>query len=130
MPKQTGFLIAGDVIAILVVTLIGFATHGETNLSVLPRMLATFLPLLVSWFLAAASLRLFEPDVTLNPRQLWRPLAAMLFAGPLAALLRAFWLGSVVIPIFGLVLTGSAGLGMLLWRSLWYLVRRAKKTSQ
>lgn len=119
MNRSNMLLVAGDTIAIAIVTVIGFATHGETTLALIPRMLTTFLPLMLGWFLAAPLLGLFDPRISSDPRQLWRPLAAMLFAAPLAALLRAYWLGSVVIPIFGLVLTGSAGLGMLVWRALW-----------
>ena len=119
MNKSTILLAAGDTLVIALVTVIGFATHGEANTAVLPRMAATFLPLAFAWFLAAVLLRLFDPQTVSRPDQLWRPLAAIIFAGPLAALLRAFWLESVVIPIFGLVLTGSAGLGMLVWRALW-----------
>jgi hypothetical protein len=124
--RSTALLVAGDATAIAVVTIIGFATHGETDLALLPRMLSTFLPLTLGWFLAAALLQLFKSGIASDFRQLWRVLAAMLFAGPLAALLRAFWLGSVVIPIFGLVLTGSAGLGMLVWRALWCWLNRSR----
>lgn len=126
MEKSTTILAAGDTLAIAIVTLIGFATHGESGLAVVPRMLATFVPLTFSWFLAAWLLGLFNLETTADPHQLWRPLAAMLFGGPLAALLRAFWLNSVVIPLFGLVLTGSAALGMLVWRGLWCWWRRSR----
>lgn len=113
------FLLLGDALAVALVTLIGFATHKETGVEFLPRMAATFAPVLVSWALAAYSLGLFDATVAANPRQLWRVLAALVFAGPLAALLRALWLNSVVIPVFALVLTGVSALGMLLWRGLW-----------
>ncbi|MBI3738930.1 MAG: hypothetical protein HY258_07780, partial [Chloroflexi bacterium] len=51
--KSKYILIFGDILAIAVVTIIGFATHGETNASFLPRMAAAFFPLCVSWFLLA-----------------------------------------------------------------------------
>lgn len=123
MKKRT-LLILGDLLAIAFVTIIGFATHGEIDLALLPRMLATFIPLTAAWFLAAPWLGLFDERITDNPRQLWRAPLAMLFAGPLAAVLRAFWLGGVVIPIFAVVLSGSAGLGMLAWRALWLILSR------
>ena len=47
------FLILGDLLAIAVITVIGFASHGETDTSFLPRMAATFVPMAVSWFLLA-----------------------------------------------------------------------------
>jgi hypothetical protein len=126
MRKNPALLVAGDLLAIAIVTLIGFATHGETNLALLPRMLATFVPVTFGWFIAAPFLGLFNLEITTNPRQLWRPVLAMVLAGPLAVLLRAFWLNTVVIPIFGLVLSGSAGLGLLVWRALWYGLTRSK----
>lgn len=122
--KPVHWLFLGDLLAIALVTLIGFATHGETQVDLLPRMLATFLPLTFGWCLTAPFLGLFDLPVTANPRQLWRPVLALVLAGPLAALLRALWLNTVVIPIFGVVLSGSAGLGMLVWRALWLVWRR------
>ena len=111
---------------IAVVTVIGFATHGEAGLTLLPRMLTTFLPLTLGWFLIAPFLGLFSPEITSAPRQLWRPALAMVFAGPLAALLRAILLNTVVIPVFGVVFSASTGLGMLAWRVLWCWLKRAK----
>jgi len=121
MNKRT-VLILGDILAIAIITIIGFATHGETELSLLPRMLTTFVPLVIAWFLVAPWLGLFAPMITDNPKMLWRTPLALVFAGPLAALLRALLLNSVVIPIFGVVLSGSAALGMLVWRLLYYFL--------
>jgi hypothetical protein len=126
MPKPGLLLVIGDLAAIAVVTVIGFATHGETGVALLPRMLSTFLPLVLGWFLVAPWLGLFNPDINLKAGQLWRPLVAMLLAGPLAALLRAFWLNTVVIPIFGVVLSASAGLGLLVWRIIWWFWQRSR----
>lgn len=123
--KNTYWLILGDILAIAIVTLIGFATHGEAGVALVPRMLTTFAPLIIGWFLLAPFLGLFNPAITSDPRQLWRPALVMVFAGPLAVLLRAFLLNTVVIPIFGAVLSGFAGLGILLWRALyWWFWRR------
>ncbi len=119
-------LFAGDILAIAIVTLIGFVTHNQANLDFLPRMAATFFPLTAAWFLAAPGLGLFDAPVTANPRQLWRPLLAMVLAGPLAAVLRAFWLGGAVIPVFVVVLSGTSALGMLAWRGLWLLLTRPR----
>jgi len=40
--KNKTILILGDGLTLLIVTLIGFATHGESGISFLPRMLAAF----------------------------------------------------------------------------------------
>jgi hypothetical protein len=117
-------LVLGDGIALAILTVIGFATHGETDMSFLPRMLTTFIPLLVSWFLIAPWLGLFNVQITSAPRQLWRPLLAMLLAAPMAAVLRAAMLNAVALPLFALILGGSAALGMLLWRGLYSVFGR------
>lgn len=114
-------LILGDILAMALLTLIGFATHGEADLSFLPRMAALFFPLSVSWFLLAPALRLFRGETVADPGQLWRPGLTAFFVAPLAAVLRGFILGSPVIPIFAAVLAGTSALGMVVWRAL-YLV--------
>jgi hypothetical protein len=75
------WLIIGDVLALAIVTMIGFATHGETGVSLLPRMLTTFGPLTLGWFLIAPFMGLFKSEITANPRQLWRPILAMIRPG-------------------------------------------------
>jgi hypothetical protein len=124
MLASSGFLILGDILAILIVTLIGFATHGEADISFLPRMAAIFFPLSISWFLLSPSLGLFQKGVTSNARQLWRPALAMLFAAPLAAVLRGFILNVPVIPIFAVVLASTSAFGMLVWRGIYFLLSR------
>jgi hypothetical protein len=117
-------LILGDLLAMALVTIIGFATHGETDLSFLPRMAALFFPLSVAWFLLAPALGLFSADETRAIKHLWRPALAMLFAAPLAGVLRGFLLNAPVIPIFAAVLAGVSVLGMVLWRFLYLLWSR------
>ena len=122
MPASTGFLVLGDVLAILIVTFIGFATHGEAEISFLPRMAAMFFPLLVAWFLFSPFLGLFQRAFTSSPRQLWRPVLAMIFAAPLAAVLRGLLLNMPIIPIFAAVLSATSAFGMLIWRGIYLFV--------
>ena len=122
--KNKIILVFGDLLALLIVTVIGFASHGETSLSALPRIPTTFLPLTAAWFLTAPWLGLFRPQVTHNPRLLWRPLLAMLLAAPTAATLRGFMLNVPVLPLFALILGGSAALIMTVWRAIFWLLRR------
>ena len=117
-------LILGDILAIGLITIIGFATHGETGLAFLPRMAATFFPLVTGWFLLAPRLGLFQDEVIYNARQLWRPALAALFAAPLAAVLRGFMLNTAIIPIFAIVLGAASALGMVVWRALYFLLNR------
>ncbi|MEZ0395040.1 MAG: DUF3054 family protein [Anaerolineales bacterium] len=121
-------LASGDTVAIAVITLIGFASHGELQISFAGRMLTTFAPLLAGWFLIAPWLGLFDQKVVSNPRQLWRPVLAMFLAAPLTAVLRAALLNSAALPLFALILGGSAALGMVFWRGAFLLAKRAQKT--
>jgi hypothetical protein len=124
MTQNRNALILGDILAIGIITLIGFATHGETDLSFLPRMAATFFPLVMGWFLLAPWLGLFQHEVIYDARQLWRPVLTVLFAAPLAAVLRGWILNAPVIPVFAIVLGASSALGMAVWRLTWYWVTR------
>lgn len=120
-------LVVGDVAAMAVITLVGFASHGELKMSFAGRMFTTFLPLLAGWFLIAPWLGLFDLRVVSDPRQLWRPVLAMLLAAPLTALLRAAMLNTVALPLFALILGGSAALGMFAWRGLFLLAHGGRR---
>lgn len=120
-------LYAGDLLAIAALTLFGFATHGETGLFFLPRMLALFVPLVLSWFLLAPALGLFRPEIAVDRKQLWRPALAALFAAPLAAVMRGFLLNAPILPIFAAVLAATSALGMLLWRFVYSWLQRSKE---
>ena len=123
---KRSYLIIGDLLAILLVTVIGFATHGELGTSFAARMGAAFFPLTIAWFLLAPFLGMFKPEVTSDPKQLWRPVLAMFFAGPFAAVLRGFLLSAPVIPIFAVVLSATSAFGMLVWRGIcFFLIRKA-----
>lgn len=124
MTQNRSVLILGDILAIGLITIIGFVTHGETDVSFLPRMAATFFPLVIGWFLLAPRLGLFQDEVIYHARQLWRPALTALFAAPLAAVLRGVMLNAPVIPIFAIVLGAASALGMVMWRALYFLLNR------
>lgn len=126
MTRSKYALAAGDLFAIAVVTAIGFATHGETDLSFLPRMAALFFPLSITWFLLAPALDLFQDETISDPKQMWRPAFVMLFAAPLAAILRGFILNAPIIPVFAAVLAFVSAAGMFLWRALYFFLVRNK----
>ncbi len=124
---KRSILILGDIIALAIVTVIGFATHGETGLSFLPRMTTTLFPLVVAWFLIAPWLGLFNPEVVLSPGLFWRPVLAMLLAAPMATILRAAMLNAAALPLFTLILGLTSALGMFIWRLIYrWLLNRAK----
>ena len=110
------FLVVGDILAIAIVTIIGFATHGETGTSFLPRMAVIFFPLTIAWFILAPWFGLFQQEIVSNSKQLWRPVFAMFFAAPFAVIIRGLILNAPIIPIFGVVLSATSAFGMIVWR--------------
>ena len=117
-------LYVGDVLALVITTLIGFATHGELKSEFLLRMVAALVPLTIAWFLLAPWFGLFQPAITSNPKQLWRPILTMIFAAPLAVVLRGLFLNAPIIPIFAIVFGATSALGMVIWRTLYFLLNR------
>jgi len=121
-------LILGDILAIGLVTIIGFSTHGEAGLSFLPRMAAVFFPLVAGWFLLAPWFGLFQDEIIRNARQLWRPALTAIFVAPMAAVLRGLILKAPIIPIFAVVLGATLALGIVIWRGFYFLLKlKARK---
>ena len=118
------FLMLGDIFAMLAITLAGFATHGELNTSFITRMSALFFPLAIAWVLLSPWFGLFQSEITFNPGQLWRPALAMLFAAPLAAVLRGLILNAPIIPLFVVVLGATSAFGMVIWRGVYLFLNR------
>ncbi|HEY6074312.1 MAG TPA: DUF3054 domain-containing protein [Anaerolineales bacterium] len=124
---KTSLVLVGDLLAIALVTLIGFATHGEAVAAFVPRMAVLYLPLALAWLVLAPSLNLFKREVISDPKQLWRAGLAMLFAAPAAVIVRGLLLNAPIVPIFGLVLSSVSALGMLVWRALVFFLSRPRK---
>jgi hypothetical protein len=114
-----GILLAGDILVLLIVTIFGFATHGELGSAGL-RMLTTFVPLVVAWILVAPHLGAFDLERSSQVGQLWRPFWAMVLAGPWAAWLRGTLLNTPIVPIFVVVLGGICAIALLVWRLLYW----------
>jgi asparagine N-glycosylation enzyme membrane subunit Stt3 len=124
--RRRAILLAGDILVLAVVTAVGFASHGTLG-SAGARMLTTFLPVLAGWFMTAPFLGVYDPQRAADWRQLWRPFWAMLLAGPMAALLRGFWLNSPILPVFVVVLGGISALSILGWRLIYALLAARKE---
>jgi len=116
----------GDIITLALVTAIGFASHGTLDSAGL-RMLTTFVPLVVAWYLIAPHLGVYDPSNVSEFRQLWRPFWAMILAAPLAAWLRGMLLNVAISPIFVLVLGGVSAVAILLWRLLYYYLATRRR---
>jgi len=130
MKNNKTFLIFGDIIAVAIVTVVGFATHGEFGISFLSRMAASFFPVLAGWFLLAPWFGLFDEQVTSNSKLLWRIPLAVIFSAPFAVILRAGMLGSAALPLFTLVLGSTTTFGLLIWRVLFLFLYRNKNGAQ
>jgi flagellar biosynthesis protein FliQ len=120
---KTPELVFGDILALLVTTLLGFITHGEVDLSFLPHFLALFVPLVIAWFLLAPWFGLFQQEISSSPRRFWRTVFAMAFVAPFAAVMRGLVLNTAILPIFVVVLAATSTIGMLLWRGLYFLLK-------
>ena len=117
-------LLFGDAVAILVVTVMGFASHDLSPVN--PRIWATFIPMLAAWLLVAPWLGLYQSESIARPIEVWRAGLAAVLAAPIAAVLRGLWLSALVVPVFALVLGAVAALGMMIWRFVWFLLLRGK----
>jgi hypothetical protein len=113
----------GNILTFLLVTLIGFASHGTLETAG-NRMFTTFVSLLLSWMLIAPHLKVYDYQVVINYRQLWRLLWAMVLAAPMAAWLRGLILSSSILPLFVIILGGISAIEILIWRGLHWLVMR------
>jgi hypothetical protein len=125
--SKRSILILGDIIAFVILTIIGFATHGETNASYLPRMAAVFFPVVFGWFALAPWFGLLDETIILAPRNLLRIPLAFLFIAPLAVILRGALLNAPALPLFALIFGGSNALGMMVWRWLYQAMLNRKR---
>ncbi|MBT3240944.1 MAG: DUF3054 domain-containing protein [Chloroflexi bacterium] len=123
--RNQWLLIIGDSITLFVVTLVGFSNH-QTLTTAGTRIFSTFIPWIISWFLIAPLLGVFEDKKTTDFKQLWRPVWAMVLASPFAGFLRAIWLGQEMLPLFPVIMGGSAAIGIILFR-LFYIYFRRKQ---
>jgi hypothetical protein len=122
---KASLVVMGDLVAIALVTVIGFATHGETSLAFLPRMGILFFPLSLGWLALGPWFGLFRAGEIAKPQHIWRAALAMVFVGPLALVVRGLILNAPIIPIFAVVLIGVSALGIAIWRAAaMLLVRR------
>jgi hypothetical protein len=122
--------VAGDLLAYLLATVLGFASHRELGVAALGRMAATWIPFSAAWFAIAPWLRLFDPARLRGGPHLSRVVLAALIAAPIGAWLRSLWLGSNVVAIFVLVMAAATTALMLLWRGLLGIVVRRSEAKE
>jgi len=122
-PRERIVLIIGDVVTFILITLIGFASHGTAG-SAGTRMFTTLLPLVASWLLIAPHLGVYDYQNTVDWRQLWRPFWSMILAAPMAAWMRGIALNSPILPLFVIILGGVSAVGIIVWRAFFWLIMR------
>jgi len=122
-------LYAGDGVVLGLVTLVGFATHGELT-SAGFRLLTTFIPLVIAWALIGPWLGVFNSRNILAVHEIWRPVLAMFLAAPMAAWLRGVWLDAPIDPVFVSVIGAVSAAGLLIWRGIYLIVTRVARQPQ
>jgi len=126
--RVVGILVAGDLIVIVLITLVGFASHGTLGSAGL-RMLATFGPLVLGWLAAAPALGAYRIENVTRLNQLWRPVWGMALGAPMAAWLRGIWLNAAIQPIFVAVMVGVSMAAIFVWRIVFYFLVRSWRKS-
>jgi hypothetical protein len=106
--------IIGDVLVIVVLTIVGFATH-ET-LGQVSRLLITVAAFLAAWAFVAPWFGVFDPSTISMAGKVWRVALAWVAAAPLGAVVRGLVLGIDVPPIFVVVMAVVTGAGLVVWR--------------
>ena len=121
--------IVGDVVVLVSLTLVGFATH--LTLDAFGRMTVTLVASLLAWAAVAPFLGVYSPTVIDEPTAIWRVGWAWLLAAPLATFLRGAILGRDIPPVFVIVTILVNGFGLVLWRIAlgWSLARRYRVAS-
>lgn len=117
MPQLTStqrIAVAGDVIVLVGLTIVGFATH--LTLDAFGRMVVTGLTALAAWAAVAPFLGVYNPSAIGNPRSVWRVAWAWLLAAPLATFLRAVVLTRDIPRTFVIVVILVNGLALVVWR--------------
>ena len=128
LSRTQSIWLIGDLLVLLVVTLFGFDSHSADTEITISRMWSTWVPWSVAWLLLAPHLGVFDEQRMQDGKQLWRPFWAMILASPMGGMLRGFWLGASVLPLFIVIFGGVATLAVTGWRAIyWALFVRQKR---
>ena len=114
-------LFLGDLVVFGIVIYLGFIRHESVG-SLPLRFPALFVPFAAAWSLIAFSLGVYAPDMAVRWKEFWRPVLALLYAVPMAAVLRGVLLNSPVLPVFVFVIIAFSLLGLVIWRAGYLIV--------
>ncbi|MCP3994511.1 MAG: DUF3054 domain-containing protein [bacterium] len=128
MPHFTGKqrnVIIGDVVVLVLLTVIGFATH--LTLDAFGRMIVTMIGTVAAWAAVAPFLGVYTESVIDDPGSLWRVAWAGLLAAPLATFLRGMMLDRDIPWVFVVVTILTTSFALVAWRICfgWWSARRA-----
>jgi hypothetical protein len=107
--------IIGDVVVLIGMTVFGFLTHSTLNETW--RLLVTILGVLIAWGLVAPWFDTLSEGTLRRPSAVWKVALAWTIAAPFAAFLRGLVLGVGISATFVLVLIGTNGPVLVLWRA-------------
>lgn len=121
---ETGLLIAGDILAFLLFSIVGRRSH---EMAVGPGafldVVATAAPFMIAWFLVGPFVGVFRSELGLR-EMIGRTALAWLLALPVGLVIRALVLQRWSPLVFALVV-GSVNMGILVaWRGLFAWLRR------
>lgn len=123
MTSLTAALVIGDIIALLVFSAWGRAAHGMQLEAA--SVLATGLPFAITWFIIAALLGGYKPEVVSSPGAAAKRAALInIIAAPLAVVLRALVLQRPIAWTFLVVATTTSLIVMTVWRTVFAFTRR------
>jgi len=121
-------LVAGDLVALNVVTTIGLLSHGElTGLDTLGQVVIVAAPFAIGWFLIAPFAGAFRADIASQARRILpRAALAWLIALPIGLLLWSLIRQKQVQPAFAVVTFITNLIVLLGWRGAfaWLATRR------
>jgi len=120
--KPSFFLIIGDFVAFLIVTIIGFANHNSQF--DLLRILANWIPLCLAWSMVAPLLGLWTLSQPSLLKNWWKIIWGVVLCVPLAVVIRGFILNTPTIGIFVLVMIATSIVGLFVWRLLWFFLQK------
>jgi len=107
--------IVGDVVVLVGMTVFGFLTHS--TLDETWRLFVTTFGALVAWALVAPWFDAFSETTLTRPSAVWKVALAWTIAAPFAAFLRGWILGVGISATFVLVLIGTNGPVLVIWRA-------------
>ncbi len=108
------WIVPGDVIVLVVLTIIGFASHS--TLDETSRLIVTTGGVLVAWAVVAPWFGAFRTETITRWTAVWRVALAWSVAAPVAGFLRGVILDLVVSPTFIVVTIAVNGAALVVWR--------------